>query len=49
MYKVRNRTDGSIYTVYAVSGLYFMMWNASEKHWEWAPMENFEPVEEMQT
>ena len=48
MYKVRNRSDGSVHTVYAVSGLSFMIWNAQEQHWEWAPMEDFEPVEDTQ-
>lgn len=46
MYKVRNRNDGSIHTVFAVNGLYFMVWNAKEQHWEWVPIENFEPAEE---
>ena len=44
MYKVRNRNDGSIHTVFAVNGQYFMIWNAQEQHWEWAPVENFEPI-----
>ena len=47
MYKVRNRSDGSIRTVYAVSGQYFMVWNVQEQHWEWVDVTEFEPLEEI--
>lgn len=46
MYKVRNRSDGSIFTVYAVSGQYFMVWDARGSTWAWLPMEECEPVED---
>ena len=45
MFKVLHKNSGRVYTVYAVNGPYFMVWNAQEHHWEWMPVENFEPLE----
>ena len=46
MFKVKNVGNGKCYTVYAVSGLLFLIWNDSTEdgHWEWLPMERFKPI-----
>lgn len=47
MFKVESRFNGHVYTVYAVSGSLFLVWNDSTENerWEWAHMEEFRPVE----
>jgi len=44
MFKVKSIFNGHTYTVYAVSGALFLIWNDDE-HWEWVLMEKFKPVE----
>ena len=48
MFKVKSRFSGHVYTVYAVNGPLFLIWNdrTDDEHWEWADMERFRPVEE---
>ena len=44
MFKVRDKATGKIYTCYAVAGNMFMLWDVN--HWQYVPMEYFEPVED---
>lgn len=46
MFKVKSIYNGHIYTVYAVSGTGFLVWNDSteDEHWEWLDMDRFKPA-----
>lgn len=46
MFKVKSRFNGHVYTVYAVSGSLFLVWDDSteDEHWEWKDMERFRPL-----
>lgn len=46
MFKVKSIFNGHVYTVYAVSGGLFLVWNDSteDERWEWIDMEQFKPV-----
>ena len=46
MFKVFHKGAGRVYTVYAVNGLRFMVWDATGNTWAWLPMEECEPVED---
>lgn len=46
MFKVFHKGTGRVYTVYAVNGLHFMVWDARGAIWVWLPMEECEPVED---
>ena len=47
MFKVRNADHNRIFTVYAVSGTYFLIWNdtAEDAHWGWVDMNKCKPVQ----
>lgn len=47
MFKVKSIYNGHVYTVYAVSGSLFLVWNdgTEDEHWEWMDMDRFKPVE----
>ena len=50
MFRVRHKTTGLKYTVYAVAGLKFLIWDDSTygfEHWEWKDMNEFEPCKEI--
>lgn len=49
MFKVKSRYNGYVYTVYAVSGSLFLVWDDSieDGHWEWKDMERYRPVTEI--
>lgn len=46
MFQVKSIYNGHVYTVYAVSGSLFLVWNdgTEEEHWEWMDMDRFRPV-----
>ena len=46
MFRVRHKVSGEVRTVYAMDGLYFMIWNAETRTWCWVPISEYEPVEE---
>ena len=46
MFKVLHKVSKRVCTVYMVSGLMFLVWDAKEGKWTWIPMEECEPVEE---
>ena len=47
MFKVKSIYNGRTFTVYAVSGTRFLIWNdnTEDEHWEWQDMDRFKPVE----
>ena len=45
MFKVKHKVSGEVRTVYAMDGLYFMIWNAETRTWFWVPILEYEPVE----
>ena len=50
MFRVRHKTTGLKYTVYAVEGLKFLIWDDSTygfEHWEWEYMTEFEQYKEV--
>lgn len=46
MFTVESIFNGHVYTVYAVSGTMFLVWNdaTEEEHWEWIDMDRVRPV-----
>lgn len=46
MFKVLHKVSKRVCTVYMVSGLMFLVWDAKEGKWSWIPMEECVPVEE---
>lgn len=44
MFQVRCRKTGGIYTVYAVSGTLFLVWDDEDEHWAWRDMSRFKPL-----
>ena len=45
MFRVRHKVSGEVRTVYAMDGLYFMVWDAEARTWCWVPISEYEPVE----
>lgn len=49
MFKVKTRYGDAVFTVYAISGTMFLVWNDTMQdggYWEWMDMDRFKPVEE---
>ena len=46
MCKVLHKVSNREYTVYAVNGAYFAVWDPQERRWLWLLMDECEPVEE---
>lgn len=46
MFQVIGRADGRVFTVYAISGTRFLIWNddTQDEHWEWVEMDHYRPV-----
>lgn len=44
MFKVVHKETGVIRTVYAVTGIRFLLWNEQEACWEYGDMEKYKPV-----
>lgn len=46
MFKVKSIDNGCVYTVYAVNGTFFLVWNDSveDEHWEWIDMTRCRPL-----
>ena len=51
MFKVRHKGTGTIYTVYDVTGVRFMIWvddPSGEGYWSWLDITDCEPFNEYQ-
>ena len=46
MFKIYHKVSKRIYTVYAVAGVRFVVWEPEKQLWLWLPMTECEPVEE---
>ena len=44
MFQVVHKETGVIRTVYAVTGIRFLLWNEQEACWEYGDMEKYKPV-----
>ena len=44
MFQVKCRKSGEVYTVYAVIGTLFLVWDDEDECWAWRDMSGFVPL-----